>query len=79
MYSPKIYEGQIRSLYYASQHMGMPMTHLANAFIYNGLANGQYGHEYAIHLPAASEVLPRGIISTLPSYSIGLHVAEGQK
>lgn len=61
MYSPKIYESQIPSLYHAAQSLGIPMTQLANAFVYHGLISGYYGTLASESLPNPNEVLPDGV------------------
>lgn len=61
MYSPKIYETQIPSLYHAARNLEVPMTQLANAFIYYGLISGYYGEKTHELLPRPNEVVPVGI------------------
>lgn len=60
MYSPRIYESQIPSLYHAGQNLGVPMTQLANAFVYYGLISGYYGMTASDLLPQPNQVLPDG-------------------
>jgi len=79
MYSPRIYESQIPSLYHASQSLGVPMTQLVNAFVYHGLAGGYYGQDATKHLPAPNQVLPSKAYPKLPifeatEYSAGNHM-----
>lgn len=61
MYSPRIYESQIPSLYHAGRNLGVPMTQLANAFVYYGLISGYYGMAASDLLPQPNQVLPAGI------------------
>lgn len=61
MYSPRIYESQIPSLYHAGQNLGVPMTQLANAFVYYGLISGYYGMATSELLPQPNQVLPEGV------------------
>ncbi len=61
MYSPRIYESQIPSLYHAGQNLGVPMTQLANAYIYYGLISGYYGMAASELLPQPNQVLPAGV------------------
>lgn len=61
MYSPRIYESQIPSLYHAGQNLGVPMTQLANAFVYYGLISGYYGMATSNLLPQPNQVLPSGV------------------
>ena len=68
MYSPKIYESQIPSLYHAAHSLGVPMTQLANAFVYHGLAGGFYGMESAQHLPKPYDILPENTVAKLPIF-----------
>ena len=68
MYSPRIYESQIPSLYHASQSLGVPMTQLVNAFVYHGLAGGYYGQDATKNLPAPNQVLPPNAYAKLPIF-----------
>ena len=61
MYSPKIYESQIPCLYHAAQNLEVPMTQLANAFVYYGLIAGHYGATAAELTPRPNRVLPENI------------------
>jgi|GEM_PF-5576958 hypothetical protein len=84
MYSPRIYESQIPSLYHASQSLGVPMTQLVNAFVYHGLAGGYYGQDATKHLPAPNQVLPSKAYPKLPifeatEYSAGDHKGRGSQ
>lgn len=58
MYSPKIYNAQIPSLYHAAQATNVPMTKLVNAFVYEGLATGYYGLNATNNLPSLENALP---------------------
>lgn len=61
MYSPRIYESQIPCLYHAGRNLDVPMTQLANAFIYYGLISGYYGIKASELLPQPNQVLPEGV------------------
>lgn len=69
MYSPKIYDSQIPCLYHAARSMDAPMTQLANAFVYYGLAAGDYGTMTSNLLPPPSQVLPEGVLPKMPIFS----------
>jgi hypothetical protein len=70
MYSPRIYENQIPSLYHAAQNLDVPMTQLANSFVYYGLATGDYGTAASHLLPPPNKVLPEGVLRNLIPRSI---------
>lgn len=76
MYSPKIYESQIPSLYHAAQARSVPMTQLANAFIYYGLMTGQFGDKSLDLLPHPSKVVPKGIPPKLQLFSLNDQILE---
>lgn len=61
MYSPKIYESQIPCLYHAAKFLDVPMTQLANAFVYYGLISGYYGSVASDLLPQPNKVVPIGV------------------
>jgi hypothetical protein len=61
MYSPRIYENQIPCLYHAARNLDVPMTQLANAFVYYGLISGYYGLKASELLPQPNQVIPAGI------------------
>lgn len=61
MYSPRIYESQIPCLYHAAQNLDVPMTQLANAFVYYGLISGYYGAAAMESMPRPNQVLPENI------------------
>lgn len=61
MYSPKIYESQIPCLYHASKSIDVPMTQLANAFVYHGLISRYYGSDASALLPHPNQVVPSGV------------------
>lgn len=61
MYSPRIYESQVPSLYHASQAMNVPMTQLVNAFVYYGLISGFYSPVVSEMLPQPNRVVPEGV------------------
>lgn len=61
MYSPRIYESQIPCLYHAAQYLEVPMTQLANAFVYYGLIAGYYGQVATELLPQPNQVVPAGV------------------
>jgi hypothetical protein len=69
MYSPRIYENQIPSLYHAAQNLDVPMTQLANSFVYYGLASGDYGPAASHLLPPPNKVLPEGVLPKMPIFS----------
>jgi len=69
MYSPRIYASQIPSLYHAAQYLEAPMTQLANAFVYYGLAAGDYGTAASYLLPPPNQVLPEGVLPKMPVFS----------
>ena len=73
MYSPRIYESQIPCLYHAGRHLDVPMTQLANAFVYYGLISGYYGVATSELLPQPNRVLPAGVTPRMqifhPSYN----------
>jgi len=61
MYSPRIYESQVPSLYHAAKHMQVPMTQLTNAFVYYGLISGYYGSETEEVLPRPNQIIPTNV------------------
>lgn len=61
MYSPRIYESQIPCLYHAAQNLNVPMTQLANAFVYYGLIAGYYGSTATELIPAPNQVVPENV------------------
>ena len=69
MYSPRIYENQIPSLYHAARNLDVPMTQLANSFVYYGLAAGNYGPVASDLLPSPNKVLPEGVLPKMPIFS----------
>ena len=69
MYSPKIYESQIPCLYHAAQNLEVPMTQLANAFVYYGLISGYYGQEAQNRLPMPNQVVPEGILPQMQIFN----------
>jgi hypothetical protein len=69
MYSPKIYESQIPCLYHAAQNLEVPMTQLANAFVYYGLISGYYGQAASELLPQPNQVLPEGVFPRMKIFS----------
>ena len=73
MYSPRIYDSQIPCLYHAGRHLDVPMTQLANAFVYYGLISGYYGMRASELLPRPNRVLPEGVEPRMqifnPSYN----------
>lgn len=73
MYSPRIYDSQIPCLYHAGRNLDVPMTQLANAFVYYGLISGYYGMKASELLPRPNQVLPEGVMPRMqifnPSYN----------
>ena len=69
MYSPKIYASQIPSLYHAAQNLKVPMTQLANAFVYYGLASRDYGPVASDLLPPPHQVLPENVLPKIPIFN----------
>ena len=69
MYSPKIYESQIPCLHHASKFLDVPMTQLANAFIYYGLVSGYYGTTASELLPQPNQVVPDNVIPRMKIFS----------
>ena len=61
MYSPQIYENQVPCLYHAAQNLNVPMTQLANAFVYYGLIAGSYGVEATDLIPQPNQVVPTNV------------------
>lgn len=61
MYSPKIYESQIPCLFHAARELEVPMTQLANAFVYYGLIAGYYGQTATELIPRPNQVVPEGV------------------
>jgi len=70
VYSPRIYETQIPSLYHAARSLKVPMTQLANAFIYYGLLSGNFGETALDSLPHPSKVVPEGIRPRLQLFNL---------
>lgn len=69
MYSPRIYESQVPSIYHAARSMEVPMTQLVNAFVYYGLASGDYGAAASSSLPQPNQVLPEGVLPKMPIFN----------
>lgn len=69
MYSPKIYKSQIPCLYQAAKNLEVPMTQLANAFVYYGLISGYYGTAASELLPHPNQVLPENVFPRMKIFS----------
>jgi hypothetical protein len=69
MYSPKIYESQIPCLYHAAQNLEVPMTQLANAYVYYGLISGYYGQAATELPPRPNEVLPENVFPRMQIFN----------
>lgn len=69
MYSPKIYESQIPCLYHTAKNLEVPMTQLANAFVYYGLVSGYFGTEATDLIPKPNEVLPENVFPRLQIFN----------
>lgn len=69
MYSPRIYESQIPCLYHAAQNLEVPMTQLANAFVYYGLISGYYGATATELTPRPNRVLPGNVDPRMKIFS----------
>ena len=73
MYSPRIYENQIPCLYHAAQNLEVPMTQLANAFVYHGLISGYYGSLASELLPQPNQVVPVGVSPRMQIFHPNYH------
>lgn len=69
MYSPKIYESQIPCLYHAAKDLEVPMTQLANAFVYYGLISGYYGQTATELTPRPNQVLPDNVFPRMQIFN----------
>lgn len=71
MYSPRIYDSQIPCLYHAAQNLEVPMTQLANAFVYYGLISGYYGATATELTPTPNRVLPENVYPRMQIFNPG--------